>query len=90
MSNWRKVVGTLGCLGIIGLGVAVMLGAVTPEELDSSGGSSRSRGLKNILSGLLETLGPVPTGLIACGVGGLIIFLMWRPKKPAPDTAARR
>lgn len=77
----KKILGTIGCLGLGGLGAAVLFGALTLEDLQSDKGSSRSRFLKSMLASSIESIGAMATGVIALAFAVLLLFLVWKPKQ---------
>ena len=77
MKTLRKVLLSIGCLGLGGVGVALAAGLWTLEDLRSDRGSGRSRALRSTLASLVESIGAVPTGRPrrAARVGALVLGL---------------
>jgi hypothetical protein len=80
MHMFRRVMGSVGCLALSGVGVAVAVGAVAPESLaESSERRGKAGGIASMLVWLLDSLGAVPAGLIVVALGLGILATMWVP-----------
>ncbi len=88
LATIRKILGSIGCLALAALGVAIAIGALTPASLRGDGGSPRRRAIREALLWLVETIGPIPTGIVAVGIAALLLFLAWRPRESAEQASS--
>lgn len=78
----RRLMGSIGCLVLAGMGIGVAVGAITPEDLArSSERSGRAGAFASIFNWLLETVGAIPAGLIITVLGLAILVMLWLPSR---------
>lgn len=85
----KKLWGSLLALIPLGLGVAILLGKLTPDTIDSDSGRSKTRFLKSALTWLLENLGAMATGAILIAIGLIALFVIWKPSAESRSPAAK-
>lgn len=83
----KKLWGSVLALIPVAIGVAILMGELTPDTIDSDSGRSKLRFLKSILSWLIDNLGATASGAILIAVGLIALVVIWKPSGEAKSAA---
>jgi hypothetical protein len=80
---FKKLWGSVLALIPVAIGVAILMGQLTPDTIDSDSGRSKLRFLKSILEWLMNNLGATASGAILIAIGVIALVVVWKPSGEA-------